>query len=928
MRNALIAAAVSLSLIGLSYANEARAAIRKPTNIPAQNLPVALQMLSREHDVQFIFRLDVVGTVQTPEVTGNLTTDEVLARLLSGTQLTYKYLDEKTVTIVPASQGPQSTWVPSQVLGLQSQEAVAQTSDKPVQVSLPAGDLAAALAELGDQCGVQIRYEPLLAQGVKVAAVSGMLTVGEALTQLLVQTGLEADRVDDKTVVLRRADLHKGPAKKVIDERSKLDPGVEAGLQEVVVTAQKRVETLLDVPVPVSVITAQSLIASGPLRIQDYANQIPGLNMTPALQDQNTLSIRGITTGQGSNRTVGVVVDDVPIGADINYAGGAVIPDLDPNDLKQIEVLRGPQGTLYGASSMGGLIKFVTVDPSPDAFAGRVQAGTSTVYNGAQLGYNFRGSMNVPLSDTMAMRVSAFTRQEPGYIDNPYRGIDGVNEAHVRGGQVSVLWQPSSAFSIKLNALCQDYRADGSSEVDLPNAGPPPTLGLSGLQQNYGPGVGLSDRKLQFYSAIVKAKLGAIDLTAITAYNINHAQDTIEQGYAYAQQTEQYFPTPDSLTFANWATRRFSEELHLSSSIGEKFDWLAGLFYTYETAAGLYQNTEAYSYSSGQILGLLWGIPFPSTFTEYAAFADLTYHFTDRFDIQIGGRESANRQTLQEAFYGPFNIPFFNVSGPVVEPNLHSRDSSFTYLFTPRLKLSPNMMLYARLASGYRPGGPNLNGVTSSYAPDKTYNYEIGLKGDFLDHSLSVDASAYYIDWKKIQIQLIQPTTLLAYLANGSGAKSEGLELSVTSIPLPGLKVAGWVALNNAVLTQDFPASSPIVETAGTRLPEAAKFTANLSVDQEFPVTDNVTASLGATLIYVGDRWGVFNNPRYYYPSYAQLNLRGGLKRGSWAVDLYAYNVADKRDVLSSGIENSVPYAVTYIQPRTVGLSVSKSFYH
>src|SRR6202012_4446346 len=177
-----------------------------------------------------------------------------------------------------------------------------------------------------------------------------------------------------------------------------------------------------DVPVPVTAIRADKLISDNQVRLQDYFTSVPGLSYAPNNQNQY-VTIRGITTGGFSNPTVGVVIDDVPFGASNALGGGQVIPDFDPGDLARVEVLRGPQGTLYGASSMGGLLKFVTVDPSTDGVSGRVEAGVSDVSHGAELGYNVRGSINVPLSDTFAMRASAFTREDPGYVDNPVLGI-------------------------------------------------------------------------------------------------------------------------------------------------------------------------------------------------------------------------------------------------------------------------------------------------------------------------------------------------------------------------------------------------------------------------------------------------------------------------------------------------------------------------
>src|SRR5580704_13705937 len=192
-------------------------------------------------------------------------------------------------------------------------------------------------------------------------------------------------------------------------------------LEEIVVTAQKREERQQDAPVPTTALGGQTLIDSNQLRLQDYYTSVPGLNLTNNGGGQSVVAIRGLTTGAGANPTVGIVVDDAPFGSTRSLAG-SFAPDIDPGDLARVEVLRGPQGTLYGASSLGGLIKFVTADPSTDHLSGRVQTGISDVYNGNQLGYNVRGSINVPLSDAVAVRASGFTREDPGYIDNPSLG--------------------------------------------------------------------------------------------------------------------------------------------------------------------------------------------------------------------------------------------------------------------------------------------------------------------------------------------------------------------------------------------------------------------------------------------------------------------------------------------------------------------------
>ena len=252
-------------------------------------------------------------------------------------------------------------------------------------------------------------------------------------------------------------------------------------------------------------------------------------------------------------------------------------------------------------------------------------------------------------------------------------------------------------------------------------------------------------------------------------------------------------------------------------------------------------------------------------------------------------------------------------------------------------ELSPDLMVYSRIASGYRPGGPNPDavafGLPLSYKPDKTTNYEIGVKGDTLAHSLTFDASLYYIDWKDIQLSYVDPNNGFGFNANGSRAKSQGLELSSQLKPLAGLTLGAWVAWNHAVLTEPFPPGSAVYGVPGDRLPFSPAFPGNLSVDEEFPITGGLAGFVGGSLSYVGDRIGNFTAPppavppRQDYPTYARTDLRVGTKFDSWTVSLYVNNLTDKRGILFGGLGTVPnPAAFTYIQPRTVGLLAAAKF--
>ena len=252
------------------------------------------------------------------------------------------------------------------------------------QYDIASQPISDALNAYAAQSGLQVVIDWADAGETRSARISGEFTALLALDKLLSGTGLTYQLLNDNTVAVRaKSDS------KVEDSATLNHPAPESGpvLEEVLVTAEKRSETLQETPVPVSVINADSLANSSRVLIRDYFTDVPGLSVAP-VTIQQALSIRGISTGGFTNPTVGVIVDDVPFGSPINYEAGNLVPDLDPGDLARIEVLRGPQGTLYGANSMGGLIKFVTKDPSTDAYSGRAEVGTYNVYNGTEPGFD------------------------------------------------------------------------------------------------------------------------------------------------------------------------------------------------------------------------------------------------------------------------------------------------------------------------------------------------------------------------------------------------------------------------------------------------------------------------------------------------------------------------------------------------------------
>src|SRR5882762_9130997 len=431
-----IATVLAVALLGttsLAGAEHAQAAIQHyQLNIPRQSLDTALKDLAEQTGLQigrFSGRID--GSAMVGPVKGDQTPEQALKILLNKTGLDYKIVSDTTIAVY----NPADT-------------TSAQFNSPPHGSGEGSGGEASSQG-VKDQKGEEAEKGSQSQGGDQKKSFWGRFRLAQ------VDQG--------KTPPVDSSSKGSSPAS---GERARRADEDSSKIPEIIVTAQKRSERIQDVPVPVTSIDANQLVENNQVRFEDYYTSVPGLSFAPNNQN-NYLAIRGIATGGFSNPTVGIVIDEVPFGASTALGGGQVVPDLDPGDLARVEVLRGPQGTLYGASSMGGLLKFVTVDPSTDALSGRVQVGFSDVHNGAQLGYNVRASVNVPINDTLAITASGFTRQDPGYIDNPVYHLDGVNETRVIGGRLAALWQPADVVSVKLSALYQDSRLYGAPQISV-----------------------------------------------------------------------------------------------------------------------------------------------------------------------------------------------------------------------------------------------------------------------------------------------------------------------------------------------------------------------------------------------------------------------------------------------------------------------------
>lgn len=701
-------------------------------------------------------------------------------------------------------------------------------------------------------------------------------------------------------------------------------PAAKTTLQEIVVTANKREERLVDTAQSVTAISGNALEVQEAAHFEDYVTKVPGFNLVSAQVGQSRLVLDGVNAG-GVSATVGTYLDETPFGSATGLANGGVLaPDLDTFDVSRIEVLRGPQGTLYGASTLGGLLKFVTNAPSPSGYAGKVEVGAEDTDSAGASG-SVKAMVNIPLGADAAIRVSGFDSYQSGFINDPMRGAKDVNGTHFAGGRIGLLYRPTDRLTLRLTATGQDILSDGTSTEDVDPTTLRPFYGQLTQTRAFAEP---NDISYRVYNATVDYDFKFADLLSSTSYGVLRQYNRLDATAEYGGLLSSILDEPlGAQVLQHLDQKKFTQEVRLQSP-AQPFEWLVGGFFTREVNT-LDQNLGALSLPSATIAPGLDGlevIHLGSTYDEYAGFANIDYHFTDRFDLSAGGRYSHNNQQASQVTTGA-------LVGPASFAGGTSSDNVFTFAVAPKYKITDSAIIYARIAKGYRPGGPNVlsplasTAVPRTFSSDSLIDYRVGFKGEFIDHRLSVDASAFHIDWSRIQ--LLTVIDGIGVNANGGSAQSNGVEGSITYIPVRGLTLSANGAYTQANLTQDTGAY--LNGHKGDRLPYVSPFAGALSADYERPVGQDLKAFIGGSLRYADRRLSDFDPTvgQLSLPAYTSLDLQAGIEWKNYRVEVYAKNVNDARGILLiTGVGDTVNGGVQagVMRPRTFGLTLSAAY--
>ena len=709
-----------------------------------------------------------------------------------------------------------------------------------------------------------------------------------------------------------------------------------AGLEEVVVSATKRPEDLQNVPLSITAFSAAELEAKGVEQFFDYGTSVPNLSFGFGVFD-GSLAARGIAIRgiQGPNAT-GFYIDDTP-----------VVETLDPHilDVARIEVLRGPQGTLYGAESMGGTVRIITEQPTAAAFSGQAHASLSDTDHGSwnQL---VEAVVNVPLaSNVLSMRASGFYQFDSGWFTKwigpedapPTSGLSHVGSTEYYGGQFALRYEPLSGLSITPRIMYQEIRQDGD-----PYATYNPNNLLQREVFNIQEG-GTDKWWLASLALDYSAAFGTfVSSTGIFERNTFETEDDTDVlTYYLSLPPSNSIPGPISRSFD---IHRFAQEVRFASTFSGPLQLIAGGFYSRSTLQSNYQWTSpglttATGYPSDLVLAVVTQRPI----TEAAAFSDVSYDISGSLTATVGARayhDTAHyTQSTNGLFYG--GAPSSSVASPASEKGVVPK-----YLLEYKAR---NLLVYASAAEGFRDGGPNVAlplgpppggcsqdlaniGLTASevatFRSDSLWDYELGIKSSFLDRRFTVNATGFIIEWADIQQKFHLPLCGYPLTSNSGKAQSAGFEFEFNGKVLPSLTVGLGVGYNDARITQKGLTPQP----AGSPVYQVPDLTINANAEYQRHLSGNWSGFARVDYSYIGESYSANNSQLspLRRPAYDITDVRFGAHSNRYELAAFVKNLTNEHanlaDVYLIGIELPGQPRLAINQPRTVGVEARMTF--
>jgi outer membrane receptor protein involved in Fe transport len=701
---------------------------------------------------------------------------------------------------------------------------------------------------------------------------------------------------------------------------------------DIIVTATKRELRISDVPMPISAVSGDQLKAMNANSLADYITRLPGVVFNDYQPGISEVVIRGIaatTYHEQGQTTVGYYLNEVPL-VEPGFPIG--IPDIDTFDLKRVEVLRGPQGTLFGTSTLGGAVNYVAETADASKFDAAAQGLVGTTKNASgELNYAAKAMVNIPLvKDQLAVRVMALQRVDAGYLDNPGIGVNGSSDYRTRGLRGSIVATPVEGTTLTYLSTYQDTRLDDQTYLDLdnpyirntPRAEPQKTdFWLNSLRL---------DQDLSFATLTMLGSITTKNNTTLYSYP-----------YAYVTGVTTGDDAAYSLGDAHANIKSF--ETRLASDGDGPFQWLVGFSYMkarkhsddriYQGGAAAFidANPALYGGNPGSLIApndAIYGYLSDTSNKNWGIFGEASWEFVPTVTLTLGGRYYNTRNTA-EITNAPGSLAPGSYTTVASSFGVKQKEDGFTPKVSLSWKPSKDLLAYATYSQGYREGGPNPNaailpGIPTSYKSDTVDNYEAGVKASLFDNVLTIDVAAFHIQWNDIQARLFTDAPYFySYVTNAGGAKIDGVEFAGT------LQANRMISFGSNVTYQDGRLSKFLPDTfavgggygSGTTLPGSSKWSVASNV--RFEMVDTPGApSIELAHRYLSKAPVAFGNDAKR-GGFSVFDLRASMGLGeNIRVMAFANNIFDKFGILNAPFTSQAVPAGSIIRPRTIGVKL------
>jgi len=727
-----------------------------------------------------------------------------------------------------------------------------------------------------------------------------------------------------------------------------------------VVTATRRDTLIQDTPLAISAVGENTLVNTGATSMQDITRLVPSLTVGGGSDGGGRLTLRGIQAS--GEATVGLYYDEVPMTgpSDTSQNPGGTSQDGNLFDVQRVEVLRGPQGTLFGSGSMGGTVRVIFNKADTTEYSGLADAQIS-LSNEGDPNYFVRGAVNVPVVDgKLGARLALWRQERGGYIDDIRYGHKDINSRTTSGGRFMLTYTPTETLTWHGMVMIQSTDSPGGGSSWYPLLGKDDYrtdryvipiirddlyLYSSDLEWD------LDFATLNLSNSFYKWKrLSASDYTNTMLRNSTSVTNCtnwfnmslqIPTTRCNTGQLAQFRDFADTLMpttlYKPSVVDTWDHELRLSSNGSGALQWTVGVFYETrdDKVDSMLGIADAETGIIREPLEMFFHRDVNTDVEQLAYFADVSYKLFDRLTFNVGTR----RYDYKKTTYGQTDVPNW-VSGSLIEPwRSYSADASgWLMKYSVNYEFDGPYMVYATAAQGFRPGGanntPNLEEALVPYAPDTVWNYEVGVKTAWFDNRLTFNIAAYQIDWSDIQTSAQTLSGCCNFIVNAGKARIRGLELEATARPIPGLDINAGAVFTDPKLMEDQInddiQDSTSLGDKGDQIPDVAKFQANAGAQYYWAVAPEMEGMFRVDYTYIGKSYSTFRPNNIYYEEqggFGLTNFRAGIEHeNGWATYLFVNNVFDVVGAYTVSSSSGSEQLTNSTMPRTIGLNFRVSF--